>query len=187
MITIVSGLPRSGTSLLMQMLEAGGMPVLTDGRRSADEDNPRGYYEWERIRSLPQDAGCIAEAEGKAVKVISQLLFALPNNRDYSIMFMQRPLAEVVASQAKMISRRGTMGATLGEADLIEALQAHLNQVSAWLDRQPRLNVCRIDYHELLHQPQETAEAIQRFLGQPLNTEAMAQQVDSSLYRQRRL
>lgn len=183
MITIVSGLPRSGTSLLMQMLAAGGVPVLTDRRRSADADNPRGYYEWERIKSLTQEPECIAEAEGKAVKVISQLLFALPNNRDYRIIFIERPLAEVVASQGEMIRRRGTTGAALGETALIAALQAHLNQVTAWLDRQS--NVCRIDYHRVLHQPQEAAETIQRFLGLPLNTQAMAQQVDLSLYRQR--
>src|SRR5579863_8288172 len=98
MITIVSGLPRSGTSLMMQMLAAGGMPVLSDGERQPDSDNPRGYFEWELIKLLPQQPGCIAEAEGKAVKIISQLLFALPPGREYRVIFMQRPLAEVFAS-----------------------------------------------------------------------------------------
>src|ERR1700723_3759963 len=107
-ITIVSGLPRSGTSLMMQMLSAGGMPVVTDGERVADEDNPRGYFEWERVKLLPQQPELIAEAEGKAVKVISQLLFSLPADRDYRIIFMERPLTEVVASQAEMIRRRGS-------------------------------------------------------------------------------
>ena len=185
MIVIASGLPRSGTSLLMQMLAVGGMPVLTDGQRSADSDNPRGYYEWERIKRLPQEPECIVEAEGKVVKVISQLLLALPNNRDYRIIFIQRPLAEVVASQTEMIRGRGTTGTTLGEAALIAALQAHLNQVSARLDRLSGAKVYRIDYHEVLRQPREAAEAIQRFLGLALDTEAMAQQVDLSLYRQR--
>ncbi len=185
MITIVSGLPRSGTSLMMQMLAAGGMPILTDGQRPADPDNPRGYYEWEKIKRLPQEPECIAEVEGKAVKVISQLLFALPDNLEYRIIFMQRPLAEVVASQAEMIRRRGTTGATLGEAAFIAALQAHLNQVDAWLDRQSSAKVCRIDYRSVLHQPREAAEVIQRFLDLTLDTEAMAQQVDSSLCHQR--
>jgi hypothetical protein len=161
------------------------MPALTDGERTADLDNPRGYYEWERIKRLPQEPQCIVEAEGKAVKVISQLLFALPNDRDYRIIFMQRPLAEVVASQAEMIHRRGTTGATVGEAALIAALQAHLNQVSAWLDRLRGAKVYRIDYHAVLHQPRESAQAIQRFLDLALDTEAMVRQVDLTLYRQR--
>src|SRR2546428_444309 len=102
MITIVSGLPRSGTSLMMQMLAAGGMSILSDGERQADLDNPRGYFEWERIKQLPKEPGCIAEAEGKVVKVISQLLLALPAGHEYRVIFMQRPLAEVLASQERM-------------------------------------------------------------------------------------
>ena len=186
MITIVSGLPRSGTSLMMQMLAAGGMQVLTDGERTADPDNPRGYYEWERIKRLPQEPQGIVEAEGKVVKVISQLVLALPSDRDYRIIFMQRPLAELVASQAEMIRRRGTTGAAVAEAALIAALQAHLNQVSAWLDRLSGAKVYRIDYHAVLHQPREAAQAIQRFLDLALDTEAMVRQVDLSLYRQHR-
>jgi hypothetical protein len=103
MITIVSGLPRSGTSLMMQMLVAGGMTPLSDGERVADIDNPRGYLEWERIKTLPNDPGCIAEAEGKVVKVISRLLLSLPAGRDYRVIFMQRPLPEVLASQDQMM------------------------------------------------------------------------------------
>ena len=109
MITIVSGLPRSGTSLMMQMLVAGGMTPLSDGERTADADNPRGYLEWERIKQLPNDPGCIAEAEGKVVKVISRLLLSLPSGYDYRVIFMQRPLPEVLASQDQMLRRRGTI------------------------------------------------------------------------------
>src|ERR1700689_3053812 len=130
-ITIVSGLPRSGTSLMMQMLAAGGIPVLSDGERVADTDNPRGSLEWERIKLLPQQPACIAEAEDKAVKVISQLLLALPAGHQYRIIFMERPLAEVVASQAEMIRRRGTSGPKLADSVLLAALQAHLNQVNS--------------------------------------------------------
>src|SRR5258708_29037533 len=103
MITIVSGLPRSGTSLMMQMLAAGGMPILSDGERRADSDNPRGYLEWERIKQLPKDPACIAEAEGKAVKVISQLLLSLPPGHDYRIVFMQRHLPEVLKHPHAML------------------------------------------------------------------------------------
>ncbi|MGB6677265.1 MAG: hypothetical protein WBE44_11280 [Terriglobales bacterium] len=185
MITVVSGLPRSGTSLMMQMLAAGGMPVLTDGERQADADNPRGYFEWERIKLLPQQPDCIGEAQGKAVKVISQLLFALPAEREYRVIFMQRPLTEVVASQAEMIRRRGTVGAALPQAALIAGLGAHLNQVNTWLKDKPNISVHRVEHQEVLREPLRVAESIQPFLNCPLNVVAMSQQVDTSLYRQR--
>ena len=185
MITVVSGLPRSGTSLMMQMIAAGGMPILSDGERRADDDNPRGYYEWERIKQLPREPECIAEAEGKVVKVISQLLFALPAGRDYRILFMQRPLTEVVASQAEMIRRRGTTGAGLPPAALIAGLTAHLNQANAWLKDKTNLTVHWIEHQAVLREPLRTAELIQQFLGCPLDVIAMSQQVDPSLHRQR--
>jgi hypothetical protein len=184
-ITVVSGLPRSGTSLMMQMLAAGGMAVLTDGERVADTDNPRGYYEWERIKLLPREPGCIAEAEGKVVKVISQLLFALPPAHDYKIIFMVRPLAEVVASQAEMIRRRGTTGPALPEAAMIAGLQAHLNQVRAWVKNKPNLTVCDVEYHAVLREPPATAQAVQSYLERQLDTDAMARQVDPALFRNR--
>src|ERR1035438_4758991 len=107
MIAIVSGLPRSGTSLMMQMLDAGGLPVLSDGERKAHTDNPKGYLEWERIKQVPKNPGLIAEAEGKVVKVISQLILSLPASHEYRIVFMQRPLPEVLRSQDEMLRRRG--------------------------------------------------------------------------------
>ncbi len=185
MITIVSGLPRSGTSLMMQMLAAGGMPILSDGQRQPDADNPRGYYEWERIKLMPRQPGCIDEAEGKALKVISQLLFALPAGREYRIIFMQRPLAEVVASQAEMIRRRGTTGAGLAPAALIAGLGAHLNQVNAWLRDKADISVHRVEHHDVLREPLRVSESIQQFLACSLDVIAMSQQIDTSLYRQR--
>jgi hypothetical protein len=184
-ITIVSGLPRSGTSLMMQMLAAGGMLALTDDERQADVDNPRGYFEWERIKLLPKQPDCIQEAEGKVVKVISQLLFALPGGRDYRIVFMQRPLAEVVASQAEMIRRRGTTGAALTPAALIAGLGAHLNQVNAWLRDRANISVHRVEHHDVLREPVRFSESIQQFLNLPLDVVAMSRQIDTSLYRQR--
>jgi hypothetical protein len=184
-ITVVSGLPRSGTSLMMQMLSAGGMPALSDGERQADADNPRGYFEWERIKLLPRQPDCIAEAEGKVVKIISQLLFALPAGRDYCVIFMQRPLAEVVASQSEMIRRRGTIGAALPPAALIAGLGAHLNQINAWLKDKPNISVHRVEHQEVLREPLRVAESIQEFLNCPLDVVAMSQQVDTLLYRQR--
>jgi hypothetical protein len=184
-ITVVSGLPRSGTSLMMQMLAAGGMPVLTDGQRKADADNPRGYFEWERIKLLPKQPDCIEEAEGKVVKVISQLLFALPVGHDYRVIFLQRPLAEVVASQAEMIRRRATTGAALAPAALIAGLAAHLNQVNAWLRDKANISVHRVEHHDVLHEPRRVSESIQQFLNCPLDLVAMSQQIDTALYRQR--
>src|SRR5271155_5970790 len=131
MITIVSGLPRSGTSLMMQMLAAGGMPILSDGERQADVDNPRGYLEWERVKQLPKDPSCIAEAEGKAVKVISLLLLSLPEGHEYRVIFMHRPLPEVLASQDVMMRNRGTPGANA--AIVGAAFEQNLRAVKAWL------------------------------------------------------
>ncbi len=168
---------------MMQMLAAGGVPLLTDGERQADTDNPRGYYEWERIKRLPQEPDCIDEAEDKALKVVSQLLFALPTRRNYQILFMERPLIEVVASQDEMIRRRGTSGAALSEAAVIAGLQAHLNQVKAWLQRNPDILLCRVEYHQVLRDPWCASETVQRFLQWRLDLEAMVQQVDHSLYR----
>jgi hypothetical protein len=170
---------------MMQMLAAGGVPVLSDGERRADPDNPRGYYEWERIKLLPQQPDLIAEAEDRAVKAVSQLLFALPPGRSYQVIFMERPLTEVVASQTEMIRRRGTAGAALPPAALIAGLSAHLNQVNAWLKGKSNISILRVAYHDVVSEPRRSSENIQSFLGRLLDVEAMARQVDSSLYRQR--
>lgn len=185
MITIVSGLPRSGTSLMMQMLVAGGLSPLADGERKADADNPRGYLEWERIKQLPNDPACIAEGEGKIVKVISRLLLSLPEDHEYRVIFMQRPLPEVLASQDQMLRRRGSFKEGTNPAAIAAAFEKHLKEVYAWLDSKPNVKVLRIAYHDVLSQPAEICQKISDFLGIPLNAEAMTQQVDSSLYRNR--
>jgi hypothetical protein len=170
---------------MMQMLAAGGLPVVTDGERTPDEDNPRGYYEWERIKGLPKEPKLIAEAEGKVVKVISQLLFALPPTHSYQIIFMQRALPEVIASQAGMIKRRGTAAPVVGEAVMMTALRAHLAQVDIWLNQHPTIPIHRVEHRQLMADPHGTAESIQKFLNVALDLEAMAQQVDNRLYRNR--
>jgi hypothetical protein len=185
MITIVSGLPRSGTSLMMQMLVAGGMTPLSDGERQADEDNPRGYLEWERIKQLPQDPGCIAEAEGKVVKVISRLLLALPAGHEYRIIFMERPLAEVLASQDRMLRRRGTYKEGASPAAISAAFEKHLREVYAWMEGKPHVKAMRVAYHDVLGDPKGVGEKLAEFLGIELNLEAMPRQVDASLYRNR--
>jgi len=185
MITIVSGLPRSGTSLMMQMLAAGGMSILSDGERGADVDNPRGYLEWERIKQLPRDPACIAEAEGKAVKVISKLLLSLPAEREYRVIFMQRPLPEVLASQDEMLQHRGTFDPGRDNSVVARAFEDHLSKVYAWLESKPYVSVSQVEYHKVLSDTKGTAEAVATFLELPLDIEAMTRQVDGALYRQR--
>src|SRR5579862_5762415 len=184
-ITIVSGLPRSGTSLMMQMLAAGGMTLLTDRERKPDIDNPRGYCEWEPIKLLPKEPHRIDEAEGKVVKVISQLLLSLPVNRDYKLIFMERPLPEVLASQDEMLRRRGSTQ-SVDHALLTSAFRDHMKDIVAWLEAREDIPVCRVGYRKLVNDPAGIARVVREFLGLELDVEAMAQQVDPSLYRNRR-
>jgi len=170
---------------MMQMLAAGGVPILSDGERQPDTDNPRGYLEWERIKQLPRDPACIAEAEGKAVKVISLLLLSLPEGHDYRVIFMQRPIAEVLASQETMMRNRATAVAPANASIMSAAFEKNLRAVDAWLDGKSYVKTLRVPYHDVLHDARATAEKISQFLGSNLNTEAMAQQVDASLYRNR--
>ena len=187
MIYVVSGLPRSGTSLAMQMLAAGGLPILSDGLRESDPNNPRGYYEWERIKQLPQDPKLIAEAEGKAVKVISSLLFALPADREYRVIFMLRPIEEVQASQAAMIRNLGRQGSPIPAQAMQAALKAHLAQVNAGIAgrQSSKFQVLKVNYHDLVSDQRGAARSMAEFVGLPLDIEAMARQVDPTLYRQR--
>jgi hypothetical protein len=186
MIVVVSGLPRSGTSLVMQMLAAGGMRVLADDLRKADVDNPKGYYEWEPVKRLAREPQAIAEAEGKAVKVISSLLWTLPADRHYNVLLLQRPVEEVVASQAAMLQRLGAAPPALSGPALGAALTAHLKQVETWMSKQAHLRVCSFSYHSLLRDPQREALNLRAFLGLDLDAAAMAAQVAPELYRQRR-
>ena len=183
-ITIVSGLPRSGTSLMMQMLAAGGMPLLTDLERKPDIDNPRGYCEWESIKLLPKQPHRIDEAEGKAVKIISQLLLSIPRGRNYKVIFMERPLPEVLASQDEMLKRRGSIQ-PVDSALLISAFRDHMKEVVGWLMEREDVPVCRVGYRKLISEPIVTAKAVRDFLELDLDVGAMSLQVDPSLYRNR--
>ena len=185
MITIVSGLPRSGTSLMMQMMVAGGMTALSDGERKADADNPRGYLEWERIKQLPKEPGLISEAEGKVVKVISQLILALPDGPEYRIVFMQRPMAEVLKSQEEMLKRRGSYNSEGSAAAMGKVFERHLVEVDKWLAARGNAKVLRVQYHRLLQEPPALAEEVAAFVGVALDVRAMVRQVDATLYRNR--
>ncbi|MAT68731.1 MAG: sulfotransferase family protein [Planctomycetaceae bacterium] len=182
-IIVVSGLPRSGTSLMMQMLAAGGVPTMTDGQRVADPDNPRGYLEDERVKRLQQDARWLPEARGQAIKVISQLLTALPASETYRVIFMRRDLEEVLASQAKMLARAGRPGGD--PAKLRAAFTTHQTRLQEWLPAQSHLTVLELDYAAVVADPGSAASQIAQFLSAPLDEAAMAAAVDPQLYRNR--
>jgi hypothetical protein len=184
-IIVVSGLPRSGTSMAMKMLEAGGMPILTDRIRQADDDNPRGYYEFERVKRVKEDRDWLPEAVGKAVKIISFLLLDVPPGYRYKVIFVRRAMAEVLASQRQMLVRRGE-AENAGSDDRMALLyKKHLRKVAAWLEAQPYIDTLYLDHREMIHAPRAAAEAIDAFLGGGLDVSAMAAAVDPDLYRQR--
>lgn len=184
-ITIVSGLPRSGTSLMMQMLKAGGMGVVTDEIRKADDDNPRGYFELEQVKKLKENSAWLAGCRGKAVKVISLLLFDLPAQYDYKIIFMQRKMREVLASQRIMLERRGVNGDGAGDEEMAKKFEKHLARVEDWIARQSNMEVLFLSYDEIIKNPRVCSEKVNGFLRQDFNTKTMAEAVDETLYRQR--
>ena len=185
MISIVSGIPRSGTSLMMQMIAAGGMPVLTDGQRSADENNPRGYLEWEAAKSLARTPEVIAAAEGKVVKIISSLLLSLPAQHEYRVIFMRRPLEEVIASQNKMLQRLGKEVPPAPQGAVIAAFEQHLDKIRTWLAEQSNIAVLYVDYPAVVQDPEGEAARVGAFLGNNLDVAAMARQVEQALHREK--
>lgn len=184
-IIIVSGLPRSGTSMMMQMLAAAGLAVLTDGKRGADVDNPRGYYEYEAVKSLAKDASWLASARGKAVKIVSALLVHLPEEFDYRVIFMRRPIAEVLASQSAMLDRLGHTGPRGDDERLAELFARHLDEVDVRLRRHPKTVRLDVDYPAVIASPLRIAEAVNAFLGGTLDPARMAAGVSPALHRQR--
>lgn len=185
-IVVVSGLPRSGTSMAMAMLQAGGLEVVTDGLRAADASNPKGYYELERVKELdkPGDHAWLADARGKAVKIISFLLTYLPESYDYQVIFMRRDLDEIVASQNTMLEARGEARGA-GDARLKALYAEHLAQVERFLSRRACFSTLRLDYANVLTAPAEEAARVNAFLGGRLDQAKMAAVADTTLYRNR--
>jgi hypothetical protein len=182
-IIIVSGLPRSGTSLMMQMLDQGGVEVVTDNIRCADADNPRGYYELERVKKIKTDASWLPATRGKAFKMVSQLLYELPPTERYRIIFMERDLDEVLVSQEKMLTRLSKPAAP--RAAIERAFIEHLHRLREWLAKQLNIEVLYICYNELLRGPEEQARRVSTFLQGRSDAAKMAVTVDPSLYRNR--
>jgi hypothetical protein len=184
-ITIVSGLPRSGTSMMMAMIDAGGIPALTDNLRKADADNPRGYYEYEPVKQTKQDPSWLAHAGGRVVKMVYRLLYDLPPGRHYRVIFMQRHLEEVIKSQDVMLEHRGQAGGPLSPDKLIALFRQQLEQFDQWVRRQPHFEILYINYNEIIRDPAAMVQNVNRFLGGHLDVAAMQKVVEPTLYRQR--
>jgi hypothetical protein len=186
-IVVVSGLPRSGTSMMMRMLAAAGVPILIDGERTADIDNPHGYFELERVKRLESDPdrGWLREARGKAIKVVSPLLRWLPLNHQYRVIFMRRDLDEVIASQNRMLEHRQEPN-PLGDARARELYARHLEDVTRLMRRRRCVQWLELDYDEAIAHPEATSRRVCTFLQRPEEVQSMAQAVDASLYRNRR-
>ena len=183
-ITIVSGLPRSGTSMMMKMLAAGGLEPLTDNIRTADEDNPKGYFEFERVKQIEHDKAWLEDARSRVVKLISALLKHLPPSYQYKVIFMKRAMPEILASQRQMLMRRGEPADTVPDEKMAAMFNKHVAQIEAWLAEQPNIDVLYVNYNEVLKDPRSHAEQIDRFLGSSLAVADMIEVVDRALYRQ---
>jgi hypothetical protein len=184
-IVIVSGLPRSGTSMMMKMLAEGGIPILTDELRRADDDNPNGYFELEVVRQLKEgNLDWLKEADGKVVKVISALLEYLPTEYQYKIIFMERDSRETLASQKKMLDHRGQTS-KLPDEEMEQQFHTHLAAMKPWLVRQPNMEVLYVNYNALIARPEPMCQHIIEFLELPLNQSQMLAVPDQQLYRNR--
>ena len=184
--TLVSGLPRSGTSLMMQLLRAAGMELMHDGKRTADDDNQEGYWEWEEIKSLAKNPRIIEQAEGKVIKIISALLPHLPPKHRFKILFMRRPVAQVVDSQWRMLANQG-MKPKSEKAHLIATQETHVAQLLATLRQSPRIQLMEVDFPALVADPLAWIPKLREFLGESFSgtDEALAAVVKPELFRQR--
>lgn len=169
--------------MMMQMLRSGGLPLLVDEQRKADDDNPMGYFEFERVKQLKSDTAWLDQAEGRAVKIITQLLQDLPARHDYRVIFMSRDLDEVLRSQRDMLARRGQPGAALTDSQMKDIFAKHLERTRSWLATQPNFAVLNVEYADVVRQPLDRARAVAAFLGVPLDADKMAAAVKAQLYR----
>lgn len=184
-IVVVSGLPRSGTSLMMQILEGAGVPILQDGARAPDASNPHGYFEHSAVRRSAHDVGWLDQAPGHAVKVIHALLEHLPRDRTYALILMRRPIEEVVASQDRMLARLGREAGPLPAARVAAVLAAQLAAAIDLLGREPCFSWRAVDFHALIADPEATIGAVTRFLGLDARAADLAPLVDPGLHRER--
>lgn len=186
-VIVVSGLPRSGTSMMMKMLEAGGLEILTDDLREADANNPKGYYEFERVKQMKDgDLAWLPDAVGKVVKIVTGLITVLPADHKYKVIFMQRDLKEVLSSQKKMLGRLGKGDDNIPDDQMAKVYEGHLKQVKAWLVRQANIEVLYVNYNTMVADPTDALDRVNALLGESMDVQAMAAVVDRELYRERK-
>jgi len=186
-VVIVSGLPRSGTSMMMKMLEASGQAILTDNLREADANNPKGYYEFERVKNMKDgDLAWMSEAIGKVVKIVTGLIMFLPSSYNYKIIFMRRDLNEILSSQKKMLGRLGKEDDNIPDDKMAKVYEEHLKEVRGWLIRQPNIETLYVNYNSMVKDPMEALNKINDFLGGGMDVSVMAAVVDKELYRERK-
>lgn len=185
-VVIVSGLPRSGTSMMMKMLESGGVPVLADDLRQADIDNVNGYYEFQPALKVKNDTSWLTDANHKAVKMVYQLLYDLPDGFEYRVLMMRRAMDEVLASQKKMLARLGKPTDTIPDEKMAEIFRAGLAKFEAWISQKPNFRMIDVDYNRMVADPMPQVEAIDTLLGGGLDRDAMAAVVQPELYRNRK-
>ena len=184
-IVVVSGLPRSGTSMMMKMLQAGGVDIVSDGKRTSDEHNTEGYFEFERVKALKTDHRWLLECRGKAVKIISHLLHAIPPGLQYKVVFVRRNMDEILLSQKKMYQRLQQQPDTVPDNVLATKFSAHLIKIENWMRRRKDLDFQFVHYSHVVKDPASGAEIIQRFLNRPMDLDKMAAAVNPELYRNR--
>jgi hypothetical protein len=185
-VIVVSGVPRSGTSLVMQMLAAGGVDIATDNIRKADRDNPKGYFEVEKVKKLKDDASWLKDIRGKAIKIVSPLLYHIPPILRYKVIFVKRNMQEILDSQNKMYQRLQKSTPDIKDSVLAEKFNLHLQKIRDWIRKKNNIECLYLHYREIVSDPLAKAQKIQEFLQLPLDIEAMSSVVDASLYRNRR-
>lgn len=182
-IYIVSGLPRCGTSMMMQMLERGGMEVVTDNIRKADKDNPKGYYEFEKVKKIKEDTSWLDATCGKVFKMVSMLLYDLPKDRNYKVIFMKRDIDEMLASQKKMLNRLGREDEAAEQEGMKPFYEKHVKEIENWLKMQENIDVLYLNYNNILADPDGAARSLKSFIGIRFNVEEATRTVDKDLYR----
>lgn len=170
---------------MMKMLESGGLTLLTDDSRPADEDNPDGYFEFAPVRHTARDASWVTMARGRVVKVIHALLPHLPSNETYRVVLVERDLEEVVDSQQAMLKRSADEGAALSRDDLIAGYRRQLDQLERWMIEQPNYLFTTVNYNDLLTNPLSQLAHVTSLLGRALDCQAMSAVINPALYRQR--
>ena len=186
-VIVVSGLPRSGTSMMMRMLEAGSINIVVDNICKADDDNPKGYFEDERVKNLKENNSWLNDSlNNKAIKIISFLLYNLPQTNFYKIIFMERDMEEILKSQKKMLSKNNESSDTVDDATMTRKFNEHLGKIKKWLKDQRNIDCIYVKYHDVLREPLKYADKIKKFLNFDLNTEQMVKAIDKRLYRNKK-